>query len=439
MNTTARQLFVLLFAFIASLSSAHAESSINNSELSSLRMWVLPHDSLEISNSTICPNEGDDCVIFVDQNAKLSVTNTSFGPKVRIFYDCSFTECIEFSNVTKNALVVEGRPPFLTAAAAINPAFRRTSKSMTNTHLQQFSGRIPTGEALELSNVHLCDEAGAAACVLDVSPQGTLVATNTVLGRRLHIRPAMRLLEQVEFSNVKFFGAFSEPQSSAQAPTRSEEVREQNEKLVADLAPLKLRVEETARGVEINLPGVYFEFNRSDLTPSASKNVTKIGDILSNVEGRVVSVEGHTDSVGSDEYNYRLSRSRAEVVREALVARGFSSSRIRATGFGESQPVSDNATDERRARNRRVEVIVENSGTLRTSSDDPTERLNREASKSSGQRTSQDSTKRSIRVGEANNPVVSVEDDDIKVGSGIHVTDKHVSVHVDGLHVEIDK
>jgi OOP family OmpA-OmpF porin len=67
---------------------------------------------------------------------------------------------------------------------------------------------------------------------------------------------------------------------------------------------------------------------------------------------------GHTDAVGTDQYNMRLSLRRANAVRDYLIAGGISASRIRAEGFGESQPVASNETAEGRAQNRRVELRV---------------------------------------------------------------------------------
>jgi len=70
-------------------------------------------------------------------------------------------------------------------------------------------------------------------------------------------------------------------------------------------------------------------------------------------------VEGHTDSIGSDAYNQRLSERRANAVADYMEAQGISSSRITTKGWGKSKPVADNRTKEGRARNRRVEITVE--------------------------------------------------------------------------------
>jgi outer membrane protein OmpA-like peptidoglycan-associated protein len=77
-----------------------------------------------------------------------------------------------------------------------------------------------------------------------------------------------------------------------------------------------------------------------------------------------LKLEGHTDSIGSDEYNQKLSERRARSVRDYLVESGLSSSIMTAQGFGESQPVSSNATADGRQRNRRVEIVIENTDQL---------------------------------------------------------------------------
>jgi outer membrane protein OmpA-like peptidoglycan-associated protein len=71
-----------------------------------------------------------------------------------------------------------------------------------------------------------------------------------------------------------------------------------------------------------------------------------------------IMVEGHTDSIGTEENNRKLSQGRADAVREFLVSRGVEASRISAVGKGESEPVADNKSPEGRANNRRVEIII---------------------------------------------------------------------------------
>jgi outer membrane protein OmpA-like peptidoglycan-associated protein len=141
-----------------------------------------------------------------------------------------------------------------------------------------------------------------------------------------------------------------------------------NRALIDELKRKNLDVRETKRGVVVNLPDVLFEFNKATLTADARRKNGDIADVLNGpkVSRRRVSVEGHTDSIGGDEYNQRLSERRAEAVASALESQGVNSDRIRTRGFGKRYPIAPNATESGadnpagRAKNRRVEVIIEN-------------------------------------------------------------------------------
>ena len=102
-----------------------------------------------------------------------------------------------------------------------------------------------------------------------------------------------------------------------------------------------------------------FDFDKSVLKPGG---VAKLDELVARIKGMqldVVIATGHTDSKGSDAYNQRLSVARAEAVKAYLVSNGVDVKRVRAVGKGESEPVADNATAEGRAKNRRVEVVVQ--------------------------------------------------------------------------------
>ena len=103
-----------------------------------------------------------------------------------------------------------------------------------------------------------------------------------------------------------------------------------------------------------------FGFNRSDLTPTARSTAADIASAVERTNGRRISVEGHTDSVGSAEYNDRLSHNRAASVARELEKDGVPGNNISVRAYGKSKPIASNDTEEGRARNRRVEVIIEN-------------------------------------------------------------------------------
>jgi OOP family OmpA-OmpF porin len=102
----------------------------------------------------------------------------------------------------------------------------------------------------------------------------------------------------------------------------------------------------------------FFDFDKSTLKPAGK---AKLDDLVGKVKGinlEVIIAVGHTDSVGSDAYNQKLSVKRAESVKAYLVSKGIEKNRIYTEGKGEKQPVADNKTNEGRAKNRRVEIEV---------------------------------------------------------------------------------
>ena len=136
---------------------------------------------------------------------------------------------------------------------------------------------------------------------------------------------------------------------------------DENRRLIEALKRRGADVRDTRRGVVVNLPDVLFEFNRADLTPDARRTARDISDVLRDFPERHLSVEGHTDSIGSMGYNQRLSEDRASSVADELERSGIDHYRVRSRGFGESRPIATNNTDVGRSRNRRVEVIIENN------------------------------------------------------------------------------
>lgn len=133
---------------------------------------------------------------------------------------------------------------------------------------------------------------------------------------------------------------------------------DENQRLIDELRRRGADAYRTDRGVVVNLPDVLFEFDRAGLTYDAQETVREIADVVRTAPGRSIAIEGHTDSVGSDSYNQRLSEDRAASVARELRSEGAGSLRVR--GFGESRPIASNTDSVGRARNRRVEVIIEN-------------------------------------------------------------------------------
>lgn len=102
----------------------------------------------------------------------------------------------------------------------------------------------------------------------------------------------------------------------------------------------------------------FFDFNKSDLKPEGR---AKLDDLVSKMQGinlEVIIAVGHTDAIGGDAYNQKLSIKRSDAVKNYLVSKGVEKNRVYTEGKGEKQPVADNKTTEGRAKNRRVEIEV---------------------------------------------------------------------------------
>ena len=107
----------------------------------------------------------------------------------------------------------------------------------------------------------------------------------------------------------------------------------------------------------VEVPGLYFDFNRATINPQSVPTLTSIAELLRRQAAWSVTIEGHTDNVGSDAYNDDLSGRRAAAVKDALVRDyGIAGPRLTTAGFGERRPRETNDTIAGRARNRRVEL-----------------------------------------------------------------------------------
>ena len=142
--------------------------------------------------------------------------------------------------------------------------------------------------------------------------------------------------------------------AAAKAESEKTEMRKQ---LLAQLNSI-LQTNDSARGLIVNMSDVLFDTGSYTLKTGAREKLAKISGILLAHPGLTLQIEGHTDSVGSDEFNQQLSEQRAGSVRDFLAEQGVAVSSITAKGFGKTQPVATNDTPEGRQKNRRVEIVV---------------------------------------------------------------------------------
>ncbi len=130
------------------------------------------------------------------------------------------------------------------------------------------------------------------------------------------------------------------------------------------------RIEEEIPGAEVSRvgeginvtftedAGVYFDTNKTNIKGTSATTLDKLAGIFKEYPNSNILVEGHTDSAGSDEYNWKLSQQRAESVSNYLISQGISAGRFTTKWYGETQPKESNETAEGKAQNRRVELAI---------------------------------------------------------------------------------
>jgi outer membrane protein OmpA-like peptidoglycan-associated protein len=143
-------------------------------------------------------------------------------------------------------------------------------------------------------------------------------------------------------------------QANQQSETEKAQLRERLRQQFNQI----LETRETARGLIVNISDVLFDFDKYTLKPGAREKLAKVSGILLAYPGLKIQLEGHTDSIGSDEYNMKLSQERADSVEQYLLAQGVSADSLSSVGLGKANPVATNDTDAGRQQNRRVEMVV---------------------------------------------------------------------------------
>ena len=157
-------------------------------------------------------------------------------------------------------------------------------------------------------------------------------------------------------------------QSEAAAKAARDSAEADKEKALRDQQELRasllkqfnliLETRDTARGLVVNLGDVLFDTGKYDLRAPAREALAKLSGIVLSHPGLKLTVEGHTDNVGSDDFNQKLSEQRADAVRAYLIVQKLEPDNVTSKGFGKSRPVASNDTSQGRQQNRRVEIIV---------------------------------------------------------------------------------
>ncbi len=152
---------------------------------------------------------------------------------------------------------------------------------------------------------------------------------------------------------------------SDQLRQQAEQMRQQAEKEKQELRARLLQqlntilaTRDSARGLIANMSDVLFKSGSFELLPGARERLAKVSGIVLAYPTLRLQIEGHTDAIGSDDYNQQLSEARAEAVRQYLIQQGIAQGQITARGLGKTQPIASNDTPEGRQQNRRVELVL---------------------------------------------------------------------------------
>src|SRR6516164_1346543 len=229
------------------------------------------------------------------------------------------------------------------------------SKIITNARQTiQFAedSRALSAERQEAERIQKEKDAAAAKAKADAEAQATAEAQR-----------------QAELTAAKEAQMKAEAEAKQAAEkARAEAAKEEAERAKAATAALRaqllqqlnsvLRTTDSPRGLVVNMADVLFDFGKYNLKTDAQIKLAKLAGIIQAHPGLNLAIEGHTDNIGSDEANMKLSEQRADAVRDFLVQQGLAQEAVSAIGLGKAEPVADNSTNEGRQKNRRVEIVV---------------------------------------------------------------------------------
>lgn len=165
------------------------------------------------------------------------------------------------------------------------------------------------------------------------------------------------LAEEAKLAAEKSAAEAAKSQAEAARNSAERDAQALRERL-KDQLNMILATRDTARGLIVNMSDVLFDFDKATLKPEFKEKLARISGILLAYPSLHLSVEGHTDSIGSDDYNQKLSERRADAVRDYLVTNSINPNNIIAKGMGKTDPVASNDTAAGRQQNRRVEMVV---------------------------------------------------------------------------------
>jgi outer membrane protein OmpA-like peptidoglycan-associated protein len=220
------------------------------------------------------------------------------------------------------------------------------SNRLTDEKNAQAMSAMADADRVKRNNDARMASAGAEVDRLKVENQAQAAAASAEADRLKAENEAQRLANQATLDQAA--------KDKAQAETEKTELRAQ---LMTQFNAV-LQTRDTARGLIVNMSDVLFDTGKYSLRPLAREKLAKVAGIVSGHPGLRLAVEGHTDNVGGDQYNQKLSEQRGSAVRDYLTAEGMAQDSVTTMGFGETQPVASNDTAAGRQQNRRVELVI---------------------------------------------------------------------------------
>ncbi len=185
-----------------------------------------------------------------------------------------------------------------------------------------------------------------------------LAKTNAAAAQAAAQSAAQKLKAEQEAAALAQANAAAASQSKEEAERIRRERDEAKSRLQSALGAI-VETRTTARGIIVNLPDILFAVNRATIKPQTKETLSKICGIMQVAGAYKMSIEGHTDSTGSDAHNQSLSERRAKSVHDYLGTCGLQASTLSSKGLGEMQPLDTNDTVKGRQKNRRVEIVIE--------------------------------------------------------------------------------
>jgi len=268
-------------------------------------------------------------------------------------------EAYQARKAGKKPVVMTAREAAQTAEDARMIAVKRREEEQVATERRAAAEREARAKAEAAAEAQRRSQAEAERATAERAKQEAQVAANLAARQKADADAArLTALAQQQAAQAE---AERARLAAAEADRLRQKAEDDKAALRAELLRqlnLILETRDTARGLIVNMSDVLFDFGKYTLRSGAREKLAKISGIVLSHPELKLEMEGHTDSVGSDEFNQQLSENRAGAVRDYFLQQGIASNNLTARGFGETTPVASNDTAEGRQRNRRVELVV---------------------------------------------------------------------------------